>query len=174
MRSRQKCEDHRSAGSTRARSAVPAMRVEYMTPPTNQTSCVEPIPLAFGAPARKPRDGSGTVYLGAWQAQSLKCRSGFPPLRIRCREPSTECCAQGRSHFLRKWFCHTRHSELLGCACAPLRALTGTFGASRRLETPEEAGMLSSILRQACLQYRRLCDFLIHRRIVRAWAFRAR
>ena len=47
------------------------------------------------------------ALLDRWPVASLTCRAGSVPCWGGCREPSTECCARGYSHFLRKQFLHT-------------------------------------------------------------------
>ena len=75
---------------------------------------------AWGTPRTRRVTVSGRFGVG--RSGAFKRRAGCKPLRVRCREPSTECRAQGLPYFLRKLVVHTVHSRLF---IARMRALAG-------------------------------------------------
>jgi len=104
------------------------------------------------------------------QAVSLIRRDGSNSLRIQLANRQRNAAYYFILTSYGSGLCTPERTASAGCACAPLSALTGTFGALRRHEPPEKVCMLKSIresMRVKAGLEPRVCRVLILRRINR-------
>ena len=124
---RDRCRPDRAAAQPTARTRSP-------TPTANETSRIESLLPASYSAARKPRDGSGTVFPRCVAGAAAQAPLGLTASQITvCIARALEKIGSGIRERLAAIGGHTIRINSAGCACALRGVLTGAAGALERL-----------------------------------------